>query len=98
MDVPIPIRKALFIDGESKIVSYLIHGEYELADTSWSKLQDKYYVSRDKVYTAIKGKKRPGGSQYQQKNKRKKPNREKSDITKMKTEETKTAVPQEPLN
>ena len=30
MDVPMPIRKALLIDGESKAVNYLIHGEYEL--------------------------------------------------------------------
>ena len=31
MDVPIPIRKALLIDGGSKTVSYLICGEYDLA-------------------------------------------------------------------
>ena len=30
MDVPMPIRKALLIDGESKAVSHLIHGDYEL--------------------------------------------------------------------
>ena len=36
MDVPIPIRKALLIAGESKTVSYLIYSEYELANTSWS--------------------------------------------------------------
>ena len=71
MDVPIPIRKALFIDGKSKTINYLICGEYKLANTSWSKLQEKYDVIRDKVYTAIKGKKRPGGSQYWQKGKRK---------------------------
>ena len=71
MDVPIPMRKALLIDGENKTVSYLICGEYELADTSLSKLQEKYHVSRDKVYTAMKGKKRPGGSQYWQKSKKK---------------------------
>ena len=64
MDVPMPIRKALLIDGENKTVSYLIHGEYELADTCWSKLQEKYHVSRDRVYSSMKGKKRPGGSQY----------------------------------
>ena len=34
MDVPLPTRKALLIDGESKAVSYLIHGEYELTNTS----------------------------------------------------------------
>ena len=64
MDVPMPIRKALQIDGESKVVSHLICGEYKLTNTSWSKLQKKYCVSRDKVYTAIKGRRRPGGFQY----------------------------------
>ena len=98
MDVPIPKRKALFIDGESKTVNYLIHGEHKLVNTSWSKLQEKYHFHRHKVYTAIKGKKRPGGSQYWQKSKRKKQTREMADITKMKAEETKTAVSQEPLN
>ena len=39
MDVAMPIRKTLLIDGESKAVSHLIHGEYELTNTSWSKLQ-----------------------------------------------------------
>ena len=68
-----PIRKALLIDGESKTVSHLIHGDYELTNTSWSKLQIKIqHVSRDKVYSAIKGRRRPRGSQYQQKKKVKK--------------------------
>ena len=60
-------KKALLVDSESKVVSHLIHGEYKLTNTSWSKLQKKYHVNRDKVYTAIKGEGRPGGSQYQQK-------------------------------
>ena len=34
MDVPMPIQKALLIDGESKAVNYLIHGEYGLNQTS----------------------------------------------------------------
>ena len=38
-DVPMPIRKALSVDGEDKAVSYLLHGEYEMTNTSWSKLQ-----------------------------------------------------------
>ena len=38
MDVPLSIRKALLIDGKSKAVSYLIHGEYELTNTSWSQI------------------------------------------------------------
>ena len=70
MDVPMPIRKALLIDGENKPVNYLIHGEYELNKTSWSKLQRKYNVSQNKIYTALKGKGRPGGTKYRQKKKK----------------------------
>ena len=33
IDVPMPIRKALSVDGESKVVNYLLHGEYEIANT-----------------------------------------------------------------
>ena len=69
MDVPIPIRKALLVDRETKTVNYLLHGEYELNKMSWSKLQKKYNVSRNKIYAALKGKGRPGGSQYWQKRK-----------------------------
>ena len=64
-----PIQKALLIDGENKAVNYLIHGEYELNKTSWSKLQKKYNVSQHKIYTALKGKGRPEGSQNRQKKK-----------------------------
>ena len=67
MDVPMPVRKALMIDGENKVVNYLLHGEYELNKTSWSKLQKKYNVSKNRVYATLKGKGRPGGSQYCQK-------------------------------
>ena len=69
MDVPMPVRKALMIDGENKVVNYLLHREYELNKTSWSKLQKKYNVRKNKVYAALKGKGRPGGSQYHQKKK-----------------------------
>ena len=69
MDVPMPVRKALMIDGENKVVNYLLHGEYELNKTSWSKLQKKYNVSKNKVYATLKGKGRPRGSQYHQKKK-----------------------------
>ena len=69
MDVPMPIRKALAIHGESKTIHYLLHGEYELNNTSWSKLQHKYNVSHNTVYTVLTGKRRPRGSQYQQKRK-----------------------------
>ena len=65
MDIPIPIRKALLLDRENKAVSYLICREYELNETSQSKLQKKYIVSRNKIYAALKGKGRPRGSQYQ---------------------------------
>ena len=30
MDVPMPVRKELMIDGENKVVDYLLHGECEL--------------------------------------------------------------------
>ena len=66
IDVPMPIRKALNVDGEDKVVNYLLHGEYELPNTSWSKLQTKYSLSKNKIYSALKGKRRPGGLQYQQ--------------------------------
>ena len=69
MDVPMPIRKALLVEGENKVINYLLCGEYELNKSSWSRLQKKYNVSRNTVYAALKGKGRPGGSQYQQKKK-----------------------------
>ena len=69
MEVPMPIRKALSINGENKSIHYLLCGEYELTNTSWSKLQHKYNVSHNTIYTALTGKGRPGGSQYQQKRK-----------------------------
>ena len=69
MNVPMPIRKALSTEGENKTIQYLLHGEYELTNTLWSRLQQKY-VSCNTVYTALKGKGRPSGSQYQQKRKR----------------------------
>ena len=64
IDVPMPIRKALSVDGESKVVNYLLRGEYEITNTSWSKLQKKYNLRKNKIYSALKGKRRPGGSQY----------------------------------
>ena len=64
IDVPMPIRKALTIDGEDKVVNHLLHGEYELTNTSWSKLQKKYSLTKDRIYTTLKGKRRPRGSQY----------------------------------
>ena len=64
-----PIRKALTIDGESKVVDHLLCGEYEMTNASWSKLQKKYSLSKNKIYPALKGKRRPGGSKYWQKRK-----------------------------
>ena len=66
IDIPMPIRKALTVDGEDKVVNHLLHGEYEMTNTSWSKLQKKYSLSKNKIYSALKGKRKPGGSQYQQ--------------------------------
>ena len=73
MDVPMPVWKALLIDGGNKVINHLICGEYELNNTSWSKLQKKYNISRNKIYTALRGKGTPGGSQYRQKKKMIKP-------------------------
>ena len=56
MNVPMPIRKVLLVDGENKAINYLICGEYELNKTSWSQLQKKYNISRNKIYTTLKGK------------------------------------------
>ena len=73
MDVPIPIRKALMIVGENEVVNYLLCGEYELNKTSWSELQKKYNISKNRVYATLKGKGRPGGSQYHQKKRKQRP-------------------------
>ena len=66
VDIPMPIRKALTVDDEDKVVNHLLCGEYELTNTSWSKLQKKYNLTKGRIYTTLKGKRRPGGSQYQQ--------------------------------
>ena len=59
IDVPMPIRKALLVDGESKVVDYLLHGEYEMTNTSWSKLQKKYNLSKIKYILLLKEKEDP---------------------------------------
>ena len=66
-----PIRKALATDGENKTIHYLLCGDYELNNLSWNQLKQKYKVSHDTVYTALKGKRRPGGLQYHQRKKMK---------------------------
>ena len=66
IDVPMLIRKALSIDGEERVINHVLRGEYELTNTSWSKLQNKYDLTKGRVYKALKGKRRPGGSQYRQ--------------------------------
>ena len=70
MNVPMPIRKAFSTEGENKTIHYLLHGEYELNNTLCSRLQQKYDISHNTMYTALTGKRRPSGSQYQQKRKR----------------------------
>ena len=64
IDVPMLIRKALTIDGDDKVVYHLLWGEYELTNTSWSKLQKKYNLTKGRIYTTLKGKRRPRGLQY----------------------------------
>ena len=56
MNVPMPIQKALAIEGENRTIHYLLCGECELNHTSWSSLQQKYNVFRDTMYTALKEK------------------------------------------
>ena len=56
IDVPMLVRKALTIDGEEKVINHLLRGEYELTNTSWSKLQNKYGLTKGRIYTALKGK------------------------------------------
>ena len=46
MDIPIPIRMVLTVDDEDKVVNHLLRGEYELTNTSWSKLQKKYNLTK----------------------------------------------------
>ena len=67
INVPLFIRKALSFDGEEKVINHILRGEYELINTSWSKLQNKYSLSKGRIYNALKGRRRPGGLQYQQK-------------------------------
>ena len=69
IDVPMTIRTALTIAGEEKVINHLLCREYERTNTSWSKLQKKYILSKNKIYSALKGKRRPGGLQYQQRRK-----------------------------
>ena len=58
INVPMPVRKALAMDGENKTIHYLLCGDYELNNMSWNQLQQKYKVSCDTVYTALKGRRR----------------------------------------
>ena len=69
INVPMPVRKDLAMDGDIKTIHYLLRGDYELNNMSWNQLQQKYKVSCDTVYTALKGRRRPGGLQYCQKKK-----------------------------
>ena len=70
IDVPMLIRKALTIDGEDKVMNHLLRGEYELTNMSWSKLQKKYSLTKGRIYTTLKGKRRPRDLQYRQMKKR----------------------------
>ena len=58
INVPILIKKALSIDGEEKVINHILQGEYELTNTSWSKLQNKYNLTKGRVYKALKGEKK----------------------------------------
>ena len=49
INVPMPFRKALAMDGENKTIHYLLRGDYELNNMSWNQIQQKYKVLRDMV-------------------------------------------------
>ena len=72
MDVPMPIRKALQINGESKVVCHLIHGEYKLTNTSWPNIQKNTVSVETKSTLPSKEGRRPRGFQYRQKKQLKK--------------------------
>ena len=55
VNISVPMQKALAADTKNNVVNYLIHREYELTKTSWSKLQKKYGVTRGRIYSALKG-------------------------------------------
>ena len=59
MDVPIPVRKALMMEGENKVVNYLLCGEYELNKTSWSKLQKNMMLAEIRIMLPLKEKEDP---------------------------------------
>ena len=59
MDVPMPVQKALLVDRESKVVNHLIHGEYELNDTSWFTLQKNITLVEIKYILLLKEKEDP---------------------------------------
>ena len=53
LNVPMPIRKALLVDGENKAINYLIHGEYELNKTSWSQLQKRKWLNQKQQHQLL---------------------------------------------
>ena len=59
MAVPMPIEKALLVDGKSKVVNHLIHGEYELNNTSWSKYRKNVMLAEIKYTLPSKEKEDP---------------------------------------
>ena len=56
INVPMPIRMALTTEGENKTIHYLLCSEYELTNTSWSRLQQNYNMSHNTVCTPSKEK------------------------------------------
>ena len=59
MNVHIPVRKALMMEGENKVVNYLLHGKYELNKTSWSKLQKNMMLAEIRFILLSKEKEDP---------------------------------------
>ena len=59
MDVLMPIQKAVLVDRESKVVNCLIHGEYELTNTSWSNYKRNIMLAEIKYTLPLKEKEDP---------------------------------------
>ena len=59
VNVPMSIRKALLVDGESKAVNYLVHGEYELNKTSSSNYRKNIMLAGTKSMLLSKEKEDP---------------------------------------
>ena len=69
IDILMHIQKALLVEGENKVVSHLIHGESELTNASWSKLQKNAMFVETKSTSPSREKEDPEVSNIDKRNK-----------------------------